>query len=332
MDQIVKNAVRTGAAAGARGRVLAGAAAALAGLAAAEWWRARAAEKARPPTGRFVSIGGLPVHHVEAGEGPPVLLLHGNGATTEDFALSGLLDRLARRHRVVAMDRPGYGYTPRPRDRVWGPAAQAGLIARFIDRIGMERPVVVGHSWGTLPALALALDHPDEVGGLVLMSGPYFPSARIDVWLMAPPALPVVGDALLYTASPLLSRAIFPLLVRRIFSPRPTPRRFRDHFPRELALRPWQLRASAEESGIMIPSAAKLSRRYGELALPVAVVTGDGDRMIEPEQAVRLAGAISGSTLHRMPGIGHMLHYAAPDAIARIVDEVSDRVGGATTG
>src|SRR3954469_7799225 len=162
------------------GVVLAAGAAALAASALYNAYRARRTEREHPPAGRFVEVDGVRLHYLEKGEGPPVVLLHGNVVTAEDWALSGVLDRVAERNRVVAFDRPGYGHSDRPRGSAWTAAAQADLLREALRRLGVERPVVVGHSWGTNVALALALADPAAVRGLVLVSGYYQPPRRGD--------------------------------------------------------------------------------------------------------------------------------------------------------
>ena len=121
----------------------------------------------------------------------------------------------------------------------------------------MPRAIVLGHSWGTLVALALAVKYPQEVQALVLASGYYYPNARADVVILSPPAIPLIGDLLSHTLSPLLSRLMWPLLLRKIFGPSPVPDKFKG-FPEEMAVRPSQIRASAAESALMIPSAHTL--------------------------------------------------------------------------
>ncbi|MBV9892246.1 MAG: alpha/beta fold hydrolase, partial [Rhizobacter sp.] len=124
--------------------------AAIAGAAATAAWvarRARRAERAQPPEGRILHLDGVRLHVVERGEGPPVVLIHGNLVTHRDFDASGIVERLARTHRVIAFDRPGYGHSSRPRDRLWTPSAQAALLHAALRRLGVERPVIVGHSW-----------------------------------------------------------------------------------------------------------------------------------------------------------------------------------------
>jgi pimeloyl-ACP methyl ester carboxylesterase len=302
----------------------------LGGLALWQAARARRAERAHPPEGRFVTVDGVRLHYVEKGRGPGVLLLHGNGATVADLRISGLIDRLAERHRVVAIERPGFGYSERPRDRLWTPQAQARLLRRAAERLGLERPVVVGHSFGTLVALALALDAPGWVRGLVLLGGYYVPAPRLDVPLFAPPAVPVLGDVLRYTVSPLLGRLLAPRLIRRMFEPRPVTARFRIEFPLDLALRPSQLRASAGDAALMVPAAAALQARYGEIRIPTAILAGQGDRIVDPlQQSAALHRAIPGSTFRLIPTLGHMLHHFVPQQVRDAVRDVEAAAGGA---
>ncbi len=288
--------------------------------------QARRAEREHPPVGRFVDVDGVRVHYDVHGHGPPVVLLHGNGTLVQDWAISGLLPKLAQHHRVISIDRPGYGYTERPRE----------LVSKALRQLGVKRPVVLGHSWGTLVALALALNHQADVKGLVLLSGYYFPTKRVDVWLFAPPAIPILGDAMRYTVSPLIGRAIAPGLIKGMFEPRDVPRRFKQRFPLALTLRPISIKASSEDSALMVPSAAALSKRYGEMRLPVSILAGDADLVVSPErQSARLHESIPQSELRLATGIGHMIHYFAHEAIIAAVERVSGRraprvAGGST--
>jgi pimeloyl-ACP methyl ester carboxylesterase len=303
------------------------AASAIAVTALAVRQRARQAEHRHPPVGRIIEVDGVRVHYAGKGKGQPVVLLNGNGTMVHDWMISGLFDRLARDYRVIAIDRPGYGYTGRPRNRLWTASAQARLLKRTLDQLGVEDPILVGHSWGTAAALACALEHPDEVGGLVLLSGYYYPTKRADVWMFAAPAIPVVGDVMRYTVSPALTRLLAPRIIRKLFEPAPVPRRFSMRFPLRLSLRPWQLRASAEDSAFMVPAAASMQNRYRELRMPVAIVTGDGDCVVTPSrQSMRLHREIEESDLTVLPGLGHMVHYAAHDEIAEAVGGVAARM------
>jgi pimeloyl-ACP methyl ester carboxylesterase len=284
-------------------------------------WLAKKAERRNPPIGRFITVDGVRLHYAERGTGTPLVLLHGNGSMIEDFQSSGLIDLAAKKYRVIAVDRPGFGHSDRPRSTIWTPEAQADLIAAALKKISVQRAIVLGHSWGTLVALALAVKYPQEVEALVLASGYYYPNARADVVILSPPAIPVIGDLLSHTLSPLLSRLMWPLLLRKIFGPSPVPEKFKG-FPKEMALRPSQIRASAAESALMIPSADTLQKQYRLLKMPVAIIAGAEDRLIEREQSAHLHRDIPHSTMRCVPETGHMVHQTATGEIMTAIDMV----------
>jgi pimeloyl-ACP methyl ester carboxylesterase len=287
-------------------------------------WLAQKAERRNPPLGRFITVDGVRLHYVDRGTGTPLVLLHGNGSMIEDLQSSGLIDQAAKNYRVIAIDRPGFGHSNRPRSTVWTPQAQADLIAAALKKIGVPRAIILGHSWGTLVALALAVKFPQEVQALVLASGYYYPTARADVVMLSPPAIPLIGDLLSHTISPLLSRLMWPLLLRKIFGPSPVPEKFKG-FPEEMAVRPSQIRASAAESALMIPSAHTLEQQYRLLQMPVAIVAGAEDRLIESEQSSHLHRDIPQSTLRSVPGTGHMVHQTATAEILSAIDLVASQ-------
>jgi pimeloyl-ACP methyl ester carboxylesterase len=171
--------------------------------------------------------------------------------------------------------------------------------------------------------VALALKYPDMVRGLVLASGYYYPTARPDVVAMGAPALPLVGDILSHTLSPLISRAIWPLMMAKIFGPRSVPGKF-GAFPKEMALRPSQIRASAAESALIIPDAFKLRNRYAELKMPVVIIAGEQDRLIDIDaQSARLHSDISQSMFNRVAGNGHMIQQTATDQVMSAIRDVT---------
>jgi pimeloyl-ACP methyl ester carboxylesterase len=302
---------------------------------AASWLVVRSktarAEAENPPRGKFVEVDGVRLHYLERGRGPALVLLHGNGVFANDFEYSGLVNELSGRYRVIAFDRPGYGYSDRPRGTVWTADAQARLLHHALQRIGVDSAIVLGHSWGTMVALAMGLQVPDFVRGLVLLSGYYYPTLRLDVPILAQPAIPVIGDLMRYTVSPLIARMLWPLMSKRVFAPLKVSERFRQ-LPPWMALRPKQLRASAAEAALMVPAAMSLSKRVERLRVPVQIITGTQDKIVKPAiQSERLHEALQeaghSSELHVQPGVGHMVHYAHPEQVAAAVDAIAAQVG-----
>ena len=287
---------------------------------------ARRAETHNPPKGRFIEVDGSRLHYMEKGNGSPVVLLHGNQAMADDFEISGTFDLIAGKHRVIAFDRPGFGYSDRPRKTIWTPSAQADLIRKAFTKLGIEKPILVGHSWGTLVALAYAIEHPADTSGLLLLSGYYFPSKRLDVVFASLPAIPIIGDLLRYTFWPLLGWLTGPLLLKTVFAPSKVPGRFKREFPASMALRPSQIRATAGDSSLMEPGAARLVERYRELTMPLAIMAGRGDKIVDiKSQPMRLHGVVQQSSLEVIDGTGHMLHYAYPEKVVAKIETLCAR-------
>jgi pimeloyl-ACP methyl ester carboxylesterase len=285
---------------------------------------AKKAERRNPPTGRFITVDGVRLHYVERGTGIPLVLLHGNGSMIQDFESSGLVDLAAKTYRVIAFDRPGFGYSDRPRSTVWTPEAQADLIHAALMQMGVSQPLVLGHSWGTLVAVALALKYPRNIRALILASGYYYPTVRADVLVLSPPAMPLIGDVLSHTISPILGRLMWPLLLRKIFRPSPVPKKFAG-FPEEMAMRPSQIRAAAAETALMIPAAYSFREAYGDLKMPVVIVAGTEDRVSEAQQSAELHRDIAHSTLRCIPSTGHMVHQTATAEIMSAIDMVASQ-------
>jgi pimeloyl-ACP methyl ester carboxylesterase len=307
---------------------LLGSAAALGASALYAISKTREAERRYPPIGRFMTVDGVRLHYIERGQGEPLVLIHGNGTMIQDFLVSGIVDELAKRYRVIIFDRPGYGYSDRPRG-LWTPRAHATLFQAALERLGVSNAVVLGHSWGTLVAVALALQAPQLVRSLVLASGYYFPTLRADVILASPPAIPVIGDVMRYTVSPVVGRVLLPGMIKGMFAPAAVPERFDREFPKDMMLRPLQLRASAEDAAMMTPVTIELREHYRDLKLPVVIITGADDQIADvSRQSERLHHELPASEFIVVPGMGHMIHHLAPDDVIRAIDRASESARG----
>src|SRR5215467_3772905 len=182
------------------------------------------------PLGQYITVDGTRLHYVDHGTGTPVVLLHGNGSMVGDFISSGIVEQLGRGYRVVAFDRPGFGYSERPSTRTWCAVEQAKLLLRAWQFLDIERPVVVGHSWGSLVALAAALEPENRVKGLVLLSGYYYPAPMAHPNRRAAPPLSVLPGMLREALMPIAWRLAAPGAVERIFAPCAVPERFKKFY------------------------------------------------------------------------------------------------------
>ena len=151
---------------------------------------------------------------------------------------------------------------------------------------------------------------------------------RADALLVAPAAVPILGDVLRHTISPLFGAATLPLLLKGMFAPLPVPERFQQGFERGMAVRPLQIRAEAEDGAGMAREAATMQDRYGELHLLVMIMAGSDDQVVDVgRHAVRLHQQIPHSQIRLGPGAGHMVHHAVPGQIVEAVEAVQARGG-----
>ncbi|TGT74902.1 alpha/beta hydrolase [bacterium M00.F.Ca.ET.159.01.1.1] len=279
------------------------------------------------PLGRFIHLQGTKLHFLEAGSGQPLLLLHGNGASAEDFTTSGIFDRAAARYRVLAFDRPGFGMSPRPAGRPWTAAAQADLIDAAVAKLGIERYMVVGHSWGAAVALEMARRHPRSVAGVVVVAGYHYPSPRLALAVSALPAIPLIGTVLRHAVLPSLVRLNWRWAMKKIFHPATIAIPFAT-MTRGLASRPSQLRSISAESFLMLASALLPNRRYADIAVPFGIVAGAGDQLFDAKaEALRLQGEISQALVDIVPDAGHMVHQSRPEAVLAMIDKIAALAG-----
>jgi pimeloyl-ACP methyl ester carboxylesterase len=222
------------------------------------------------------------------------------------------------RGRFVTADGARLHYLEKGRGR---PVALLHCNVVAAENFEFERPVVVGHSWGTLVALALSLDYPDAVSGLVLLSDYHHPTLRADVPLFSLPAIPVIGDLIRYTVGPLFGAALLPLAAKGMFSPLPVPERFAKGLPYGLPLRPSQIRAEAQDTATMVSAVRAMQRRERELQMPVVIMAGTDDRVVDHRrQSIPVHQEIPQSVLRLVPSVGQMLHYAVPEQVVEATD------------
>src|SRR5215470_18274148 len=278
--------------------------------------------------GQYITVDGTRLHYIDHGTGTPVVLLHGNGSMVGDFISSGIVEQLGPGYRVVAFDRPGFGYSERPSTQKWGPVEQAKLLLRAWRLLDIERPVVVGHSWGTLVALAAALEAEHKVAGLVLLSGYYYPTPAVRMDPRSPSTLSVLPGMLRDALLPIAWRLAAPGAVERIFAPCPVPERFRRSYSLPDALRPSQMRTVHEEAAMLPEVTVRLSQLYKDVDVPIRLLAGSEDGIVDTNaHSARLHRELAHSTLKLIPRCGHMVHHAAPKEVARAIVGVSQSAG-----
>jgi pimeloyl-ACP methyl ester carboxylesterase len=295
-------------------------------LAAGAWWTqalGRAAEDRHPPEGRRVRAGGVDLCYVERGTGSPVVLVHGAFGGLEDWQVT-VLDEIARSHRVLAFDRPGHGWSE-PLGGTGGPLAQARTLRVALAELGVERPLLVGFSFGGALALAWASEWPDELGGVLLVSPVAYPwPGSTDVEYVAA-GLPLLGPLLAHTLVAPLGEWTRSAAVARSFDPAPVAPEY-DGSPLELALRPAQFLTVAREMRTLKRALAIQSPRYPRIRAPLEIVAGRGDVVTWWDfHSARLSREVPSAALTVVDGAGHQIPYSHPRELLEALERLAAR-------
>jgi pimeloyl-ACP methyl ester carboxylesterase len=285
----------------------------------------RKVERALPPAGRFVEVPGARLHVVERGKGPAVLLVHGLAGQLAHFTY-GIVDRLATEYRVVAVDRPGSGYSVRMPGASAGLAAQADALAALIETLQLGRTVVVGHSLGGAVALALAQRHPERVAALALLAPlthPVQEVAAVFKGLMI--ARPWMRTLVAWTLAVPLGLAKRDEVLGIIFGPEAAPNDFATRGGSLLTLRPSHFIAACADMAAIHDDLPGMVQRYPAMQLPVSIIYGRGDGILNPQiQGEALAAKLPGAKLSLVAG-GHMLPITMPDHMTQFIRETAAR-------
>jgi pimeloyl-ACP methyl ester carboxylesterase len=281
---------------------------------------------------RFAPIGSVldfpfgRVHVVDRpaarSDAPCLVLVHGAAGNLLDL-LHALSGQLAGRFRIIVIDRPGHGFSTR-RDPVWSdPRRQAEALDAVLARLGVDRAIIVGQSWGGAFAAAFALRYPKRIHGLVFVSPATHPWPSGINWHTRLGAQPVVGRIFAELAAMPIGLALIPCALRAIFGPNAVPPGYRALIGAALVLRPRTFVANCQDIVDLYDHVTEMGARYHQIDAPTEIVTGDEDAIVAPAiHAYALARDIPGARLTVLPGVGHMPHWSARQAVVEAIERV----------
>ena len=295
---------------------------------------------------KFVTVDRARLHFVIKGAGRPVILVHGNPGSCQDWAR--LYTPISSRYQAIAFDRPGHGHSDRPNHRDITVDIQAQMLHTALRELQIERPILVGHSWGGALALAYALEFPDDLAGLVLLAPAVYESDDGVSFLSKLPGFPIIGDVVNFLFTPLIGPWLVRTDVTKAFAPDPIPKNYLRHVLSEWT-RPKKVKWYSVDDALLNESLPKLSLRYAELIksnhresnsidsspadsvsnksclrMPVSIVTGDSDLIVPAtENAHRLYKALPHSELVVLEKTGHQIPFTRPDAVVAAIDQVA---------
>ncbi len=273
-----------------------------------------------------MTVEGIRLHYISKGEGQPIVFLHGGVLNGHDF--DSVIDRAAASgFHGIAFDRPGYGYSDRPGNKPVTPQMQAKLLHQALQELGVEKPILVGHSWSGVLVLAYALDYPDDLSGIITLgAGMYaegYPAEKGDPISVAV-TTPVLGDALMNTLLAVLGPPLAKMILTETFKPEPVPEAYRKV---TLAnwLRPLQFKSNREDVLAFVPAVKAMAGRYKEIKAPLVIVVGADDPFDTKEHSFRLHQELPDSTLIVEQNAAHMIPQNHPDAVMKAIETLQAR-------
>jgi pimeloyl-ACP methyl ester carboxylesterase len=270
-----------------------------------------------PKDALYADVGGVRLRFVEMGDGPPVVLLHGFASALETW--HGVMQELAKKHRVLALDLKGFGWSSRP-EGDYSPRAEAELVLALMDQRNIRQAAVVAHSWGSSVALAMAAAAPERVTRLALYDAWVYEEQLPTTFLWA--RAPGVGEALFdlfYAERPDDKIAL------AFYDPgKFVTERFVEEVERALD-RPGTTAAAL--AAVRGQRFSEMQARYAAVRQPVLLLWGREDAVTLLPFGERLARELPHAHLVVYPRCGHfpMIEAAGPstEELAKFLDEAA---------
>ncbi len=286
-------------------------------------------ERRSPPVGSFIDIDGARLHYVhvpppENPELPPIVFIHGASANLND-QMTPLRPLLEGRAELLFLDRPGHGWSGRGPGNNETQAGQAATIAALMSRLGIDRAIIVGHSFGGSVTAAFALEHPKKTGALVFLSAATHPwPGGATSWYYRLTGIPVIGWLFSETiANPAGSNRMAAAALC-VFAPNPVPDGYFASASIPLVLRPTAFRSNAIDVEGLYRFATANAARYKDIEAPTVVISGDADTVVYEEiHSLGLARDIPGAELVWVKNLGHKPDWIAPDLVVAAIEKLA---------
>ena len=264
----------------------------------------RRVSTAYPPLGEFVKTSAGQLHVLRRGSGVPVIMLHGASGNLRDWTAS-IFDEVASSCEAFAIDRPGHGWSERKCSGLQDPRMQADAIHEALVQLGVNRPIIIGHSLAGAVALAYALRHPANTGGLLFLSGVSHPWPGGVGWAHEVASRPILGHIFAWLLGPLGFWLKAPGAIRNIFSPNAPPKGYASATGAALYARPSTLIANGLELTKLKPAVSEMALEYHRIDAPMIALTGDKDSVIYTHlHTPPLVDKVAGAELRVLAGVG----------------------------
>ena len=279
-----------------------------------------------PKFGKITTLKDAEIHWYETGHGRPIIMLHGLAGNLRNFTYA-LTDKLNQDFRVIAVDRAGCGWSKRSRPESATLNEQARIISEFIKKEKIEKPLIVGHSLGGAIALTLALEHKNKISGLALIC----PVTQMiddipDIFRFLNISNKWFRLFLAYTLSSLIGILTREKSFKTAFAPEPVCDNFAVKGGGDFALSSKSFIKTSEDLIFAMSSAPSVVGREKELKLPIGVLFGEDDEILDAKLHGEKFSELTGAELKILPNKGHMLPLTEPEECAEFIQGIMKKI------
>ena len=281
-----------------------------------------------PPVGQFIRVDYqgklIRLHYLDSLQyqlarhkdtnQPTIILIHGATGNLIDFKTS-LFASLSEKFRVVAFDRPGFGYSERPRhgdSAMWcSPKEQMEIIRSGIETLNIQNPIILGHSLAGPIVLDYLLHHDREISLAILLSPVSHPWPNGVTWYNYLDRLPILKEIFSYTWLPILGYFSTSSGLKRLFHPEPVPTDYRDKTALDLFFRPRVMLDNFRDQRLLCEYVARAGRAYRSIQTPVKIISGTEDTVvISWLHSEKLSYELQSADWTDLPDVGHSPHHS----------------------
>jgi pimeloyl-ACP methyl ester carboxylesterase len=290
-------------------------------------WKAHEIEQQFPNHGELLDVGGFRMNSLliraATPDLPPIVFIHGASGNLRDQE-TAFRSRLEGRADLLFVDRPGHGYSERGGHNNNFPEGQASAIAKLMEVRGIEKAIIVGHSFGGAIAASFAVYHPDKTAGLVFLSPATHPWPGGVDWHYNVSSSPYTGWLFTRLVALPAGMVLLDKATHSVFSPNPRPTKYVVEGAPALVLRPANFRNNAKDVANLNDYVRRVAPLYRQITAPTVIITGDSDDIVAEEIHSRgLERDIAGSELVWIRGLGHKPDYIVPELAIAAMEKVA---------
>ena len=286
-----------------------------------------------PPRGDFVDVETARIHfltrkkvaNIENQGNAPVVLIHGSSGSSADMELA-FFDAFPDDIDLYAFDRPGIGWSKTKLSplEMSNPMKQAEAIHMAVKKLKLDKPIIVGHSWGGAVAIAYAKQFGNEISGAVSLAGVAYPWKGPYGWYDVLLTTPVFNHIFTRLFLNKMGQLYVPLSIKAIFEPEAARGDYREAAQAEIILRPSTIINNSYYSLNLRRHLKTMSEKYNDIKIPLLIVAGNRDYIVHSKsQSERLHNEVTGSEYILFKGAGHMPHHTQTQILAEKIGRMS---------